>query len=161
MVEYRDLYDKNKQMTGKSYIKGESIPDEYYNIIVNIIIKNSSDEFLIQKRVPKKGGQWALTGGHPKAGETSLDGIKSEVREELGLNVDNENIILFTTLIIQNHFIDLYYLKKDINIGDLCFQKDEVDDVKWATKDEILSLIERDDFFEGYKFLEYLKVNSK
>ena len=144
MVEYRDLYDANKQMTGKTFIKGEKIPNEYYNVIV--------------VRVPNKGGQWALTGGHPKAGETSLEGIKAEVKEELGLNVDNDNIDLLTTITIDNHFIDLYYLEKDVDIKDIHIQREEVEDVKWTTKDEILKMIEEDEFYEGYKFLEYLKV---
>lgn len=64
MVEYRDLYDVNKCVTGKTFIKGEQVPKGYFYLIVIIVIKNGLDKYLIQKRVERKGGKWALTGGH-------------------------------------------------------------------------------------------------
>lgn len=53
MIEYRDLYDENKQVTGKTFIKGEQVPKGYYYLIVTIVIKNN-DKYLIQKRVEKR-----------------------------------------------------------------------------------------------------------
>lgn len=158
MVEYRDLYDENKQVTGKTFIKGEQVPKGYYYLIVTIVIKNN-DKYLIQKRVERKGGRWALTGGHPKAGETSLEGIREEVKEELGIDITNDNPILFKTITHNDQFFDLYYLEKDININDIKIQKEEVDDVCYATKDEIIKMHNENKFHEGhYKmFEEYLK----
>ena len=43
MVEYRDLYDANKCVTGKTFIKGEQVPKGYFYLIVIIVIKNSLD----------------------------------------------------------------------------------------------------------------------
>ena len=158
MIEYRDLYDENKQVTGKTFIKGEQVPKGYYYLVVTIVIKNN-DKYLIQKRVERKGGKWALTGGHPKAGETSLEGIREEVKEELGIDITNDNPILFKTITHNNQFFDLYYLEKDININDIKIQKEEVDDVCYATKDEIIKMHNENKFHEGhYKmFEEYLK----
>ena len=158
MIEYRDLYDENKQVTGKTFIKGEQVPKGYYYLIVTIVIKNN-DKYLIQKRVEKKGGRWALTGGHPKAGESSLEGIRAEVKEELGIDITNDNPILFKTITYNDQFFDLYYLEKDININDIKIQKEEVADVCYATKDEIIKMHNENKFHEGhYKmFEEYLK----
>ena len=158
MIEYRDLYDENKQVTGRTFIKGEQVPKGYYYLIVTIVIKNN-DKYLIQKRVERKGGRWALTGGHPKAGETSLEGIREEVKEELGIDITNDNPILFKTITHNDQFFDLYYLEKDININDIKIQKEEVADVCYATKDEIIKMHNENKFHEGhYKmFEEYLK----
>lgn len=158
MIEYRDLYDENKKVTGKTFIKGEQVPKGYYYLIVTIVIKNN-DKYLIQKRVEKKGGKWALTGGHPKAGESSLEGIRAEVKEELGIDITNDNPILFKTITYNDQFFDLYYLEKDININDIKIQKEEVADVCYATKDEIIKMHNENKFHEGhYKmFEEYLK----
>ena len=52
MVEYRDLYDKNKKVTGKTFIKGEQVPNGYFYLIVVIVIK-TGDKYLIQKRVER------------------------------------------------------------------------------------------------------------
>lgn len=158
MVEYRDLYDKNKQVTGKTFIKGEQVPKGYFYLIVVIVIKNG-DKYLIQKRVERKGGVWALTGGHPKAGESSLEGIREEVKEELGIDITNDNPVLFKTITHNDQFFDLYYLEKDINLNDIKIQKEEVDDVCWATKDEIIKMHDENRFHEGHygMFEEYLK----
>lgn len=83
MKEKRDLYDKNGNATGDTYYKGDRIPEGYYPMVVMIAIQNSNDEFLMQKRVASKGGDWGVTGGHPKAGENPITGIITEVKEEL------------------------------------------------------------------------------
>ena len=88
-MEYRDLYDAKRNLTGKTIQKGEDIPEDYYILIVVVFIQNHKGEFLMQKRSERKGGKWATTGGHPKAGETSLEGIQTEVQEELGIHLEN------------------------------------------------------------------------
>ena len=81
MAELRDLYDVNSNLTGKTYHKGEAIPEGFYPIVVMDVIRNSKGEFLMQKRVPRKGGDWGVTGGHPKSGETPLEGIVIAVKD--------------------------------------------------------------------------------
>ena len=50
-------------------------------MVVMVVIRNSKGEFLMQKRVESKGGDWGVTGGHPKSGETPIEGIITEVKE--------------------------------------------------------------------------------
>ena len=52
-------------------------------MVVMVVIKNSKGKFLMQKRIKSKGGDWGVTGGHPKANETLLEGIVTKVKEEL------------------------------------------------------------------------------
>ena len=47
-MEIRDLYDVNKNLTGKTFVKGEQVPNGYYYLIVAIILENSKGDFLIQ-----------------------------------------------------------------------------------------------------------------
>ncbi|MEG1009273.1 MAG: hypothetical protein RSF67_05615 [Clostridia bacterium] len=56
MKEERDLYNSNLELTGKTYFKGDSIPENYYPMVVMIAIQNSKGEFLMQRRVSRKGG---------------------------------------------------------------------------------------------------------
>ena len=131
-MEKRDLYDKNKNLTGETIYKGEIVPKGRYYITVVVWIQNDEDNFLIQKRVLKKDGKWSTTGGHPVSGETSKQGIIAEIKEELGLDLTNKEIILFKTLKTEDDFVDLYYLKANIDINDIAMQKEEVEDVRWA-----------------------------
>lgn len=66
MREKRDLYNSHLQLSGKTYFKGDNIPIGLYPMVVMIAIQNSKGEFLMQKRVESKGGDWGVTGGHPK-----------------------------------------------------------------------------------------------
>lgn len=164
-MELRDLYDANKCVTGKTFVKGEQVPKGYYYLIVAIYIQNSKGEFLIQKRVPRKGGQWATTAGHPKAGESSLEGLLTEVSEEIGIDLSGDNPILFETWNKFDQFFDIYYLKKDIDLSEIKIQEEEVDGVRWASIEEIKEMYKNGEFHEGHyimfeKCLNYLKKEN-
>ena len=80
-MEKRDLYDENKKLTGETIYKGEKVPKGRYYITVVVWIQNEEGEFLIQKRSKEKDGKYGFTGGHPKTGETSLQGMITEIKE--------------------------------------------------------------------------------
>lgn len=71
-MEKRDLYDEDKELTGKTILKGEKIPEGYYYLTVIVWIENSKNKFLIQRTSYLKYHMYATTGGHPKSGENSL-----------------------------------------------------------------------------------------
>ena len=94
-MEKRDLYDINRSLTGKTICKGEPIPKNNYIVVVLVFIQNSDGKFLIQKRSKIKNGKYATTGGHPKSGENSIQGIISEVKEEIGLDINSKDLKLY------------------------------------------------------------------
>ena len=116
-MEKRDLYDKERKLTGETIYKGEPIPKGKYIIVILVMIQNSKGEFLIQKRSKLKDGKYAATGGHVKTGQTSIKGMIEEIQEELGLTVKPEELELLYTAREDKHdvFFDLYYMKKDID----------------------------------------------
>lgn len=152
-MEIRDLYDINKNLTGKTFVKGEQVPKGYYYLIVAVIIENSNGEFLIQKRVERKGGKWALTAGHPKSGESSFEGICSETMEEIGIDIRNDDLKLVDTWINNDQIFDIYYLKKDINMEDIVIQEEEVDGVKYVPLEEIYDMNSRGEFHPNHFIL--------
>lgn len=150
-MELRDLYTSKRILTGEVIEKGKDVPKGKYYITVVVFIENSKGEFLLQKRVHKKDGKWATTGGHPKSGESSLEGIVTEIREELGLTVKQNELTLYKSIQTEDDFVDLYYMKKDINLGDVKVQKEEVETVKWASREEITRLIRQGVFSESHE----------
>ena len=163
-MEKRDLYDKDRNLTGEFIYKGESIPKGKYIIVLLVMIQNSKGEFLIQKRSKQKGGKFAATGGHVKSGQTSIEGMMDEIQEEIGLTVKPEELELLYTAREdeQDVFFDLYYMKKDFEISDLILQEEEVESVSWKTIEEIDELIKQDMFLinhaeEVYRTIEILK----
>lgn len=141
MAELRDLYDKNSNKTDKTYRKGEPIPEGYYPMVVMVVIRNSKGEFLMQKRVAAKGGDWGVTGGHPKSGETPIEGIITEVKEELGLDFSKENFIEYDAGCDGKDCYKMYFVNKDVDINNITIQEDELSEVRWFTMDELQDMV--------------------
>ena len=145
--EYTDLYDENKKKTDKKLFRAKGtkleVPKGFYNIVVIIFIENSKGEFLFQKTSKNKGSIWAVAGGHVKEGETSIEAIINELKEEMNLDIKKNEVKLFKTYKYESAFKDVYYLKKDIDINKLNCSKDEVANLKYFTKDEISKIIKQ------------------
>lgn len=145
--------------------KGQDYPRNRKILVVAIWIQNQKGEFLIQKRSEQKDGKWATTGGHPTTGQSSLEGIITEVQEEIGLDISYEHVILFDSNYDEKVFCDLYYLNKEVDSEALVLQKEEVSEVKWATIEEIENLYRLHQFkkshYEMFHIcLDYLKSRT-
>ena len=152
-MEKRDLYDANRNLTGKTMYKGEEIPEGSYIVVVLVFIQNSEGKFLIQKRSERKNGLFATTGGHPKSGEDSIQGIITEVKEEIGLDIKSEDLQLYYSGRSDNErvFWDDYYIKMDVpDIESLKLQEEEVASVHWFSRDEIIDLMKNELFFKNH-----------
>lgn len=168
-MEKRDLYDENRNLTGKTIYKGEEIPEGSYINVVLVFIQNSEGKFLIQKRSERKNGLYATTGGHPKSGENSLQGIITEVKEEIGIDLKPEDVKLYYGGRSDNErvFWDDYYVKMDVpDISSLKLQEEEVASVHWFSKDEIIDLRKKGLFFMNHfeefeVLLDWIERNNK
>ena len=165
MAELRDLYDINSNKTNMTYHKGEEIPKGYYPMVVMVVIRNSKGEFLMQKRVESKGGDWGVTGGHPKSGETPLEGIITEVKEELGLDFSSEEFIEYDSGCDGKDCYKMYFVTKDIDIKDISIQEEELSEVKWFSMEELHRMVDtkelNDDQIDCFvKVCDYLNNNS-
>lgn len=152
-IEKRDLYDINRNLTGETILKGESIPEDRYITVVLVFIQNNKGKFLIQKRSKVKNGKYATTGGHPKSGESSIQGIITETKEEIGVELNPKDLQLFYSnrSDLKRVFWDDYYVRMDIpNIEQLVLQKEEVESVCWLSESEIKKLMEEDKFFKNH-----------
>ena len=143
--EYTDLYDDNKNLTGEKIFREKGtkleVPKGKYTIVVLAFIENSKGEFLFQMTSKRKKSVWATTGGHVKAGQTSKEAILEEIKEELGIDIDPTEIKLFKTYKYESAFKDVFYIRKDIDINELVYKEDEVEYVRYLTKEEIMDLI--------------------
>lgn len=152
-IEKRDLYDENRNLIGETIFKGEEIPEGKYIVVVLVFIQNSEGKFLIQKRSERKNGKYATTGGHPKSRENSIQGIITEVKEEIGLDIKPEDLQLYYggKSEIEKVFWDDYYVKMDVpDIDKLKLQEEEVASVHWFSIEEIKDLMKQDKFFKNH-----------
>lgn len=161
-MELLDIYDSTGLPTEKTIVRGDknTILGDNEHIAVGVIfIENSKGEFLIQKTSIEKGGEFSSTGGHITHNETPLSSIKREVEEELGINIDNENIQELGFMLYDKPLRYMFYLKKDIDLKNIKLQQEEVEYVKYMTIEEINNLIETNQITKshGILFKEVLK----
>ena len=87
-MELWDVYDINRNKTGKTAVRGEGLPEGGYHLVVHVCIIGSDGRMLIQQRQPFKHGfsnLWDVSaGGSAVAGETSS---AAAMREETGFFV--------------------------------------------------------------------------
>ena len=140
--EKRSLYDKNSNLTDKFYFKGDKIPENYYPMVVMVAIQNSKGEFLMQKRTPHKGGDWGITGGHPKFGETPTQGMITEIKEELGLDINENDLVEFNSGCDGTDCYKMYYLKLDVDLKNITIQEDELTEVRWFSLSKLQEMVE-------------------
>ena len=158
MEEIWDIYDINRNKTGKTARRGiDKLKEGEYHIIVNAIIMNSKNEILISKRAPHKefGLLWECSGGSILAGETSLEGMLREVKEELGLIFSKEDakyLKEFRRDKIPPDFKDLWLFKKDVDLKDITFPDGEAIDVKWVFIETFMKMYENKEIIPTVDF---------
>ncbi len=144
MAEYWDVYDGNREFTGKTIKRGEPFGENEFYVCCEVWIVNSKNQMLVTQRHPDKkaGGQWEFTGGGVLAGETTLSAAVREVKEELGLCLDETEFELHEVYKHKNYFMDIYVVRKDLAEEEIILDKNEVVDWKWLSSKEIEQLVD-------------------
>lgn len=148
MSELMDVYNEKRKKKKNKIIKRKDIDNlnkNEFTIVVHCWIINSKKEILLTQRSMKagRGGMWEDTHGGLRAGETSLDGMKRELKEELGIVINDNELILVKTLKRDNVFRDIYIIKKDISLETINFCDGEVMNVKYVSIEEFKTIIEK------------------
>ena len=150
IIEIWDLYTQDRIKTDKTMIRGQKIIPGLYRLVVHVCIFNSQGEMLIQQRQPFKSGwsiRWDVTvGGSAISGDTSQSAAEREVYEEIGYRLSLDGIRPALTINFDDGFDDFYLIQQDLEIDALKLQYEEVQSVKWASRDEILKMIQEEIF---------------
>ena len=145
MEEYNDIYDENRNLTGRVHLRGTPWNKGEYGLVVCVWVYDGRGHLLMTRRAPEKSfaGTWENSGGVAQAGESSIQAIVRELREETGIVAAPEEFELFCTDRDRTAFYDFYCLKRDIPLEAITLQPGETDDVKWVTFEQIHKMIER------------------
>jgi isopentenyldiphosphate isomerase len=112
---------------------------------------------LIQQRQPFKRGWsnlWDISvGGSAVSGDSSRSAAERETLEELGLSIDLADVRPTLTVHWEHGFDDYYVLTRSVDLNALRLQYEEVQAVRWASKEEILQMIDNGLFIPYEKSL--------
>lgn len=149
-MEYIDIFDENNNPTGEVKEKIKAHEDGNFHRTAHIWIMNDKKELLLQKRSATKKSHpncWDISGaGHIKSGETVINGAIRELKEELGIKV-NENDLKFIEIVKstknpQNQEFGYVYLVECNNrIEDYTFEDDEVSEVRYVYFEDLEKMV--------------------
>lgn len=162
-MELIDVLDENGNKTGIIRNKRLIYKNGDWHKSVHVWLINDANELLIQKRSKNKEtfpDLWAISiAGHVTTGENSIQAVKREIQEEIGIDIDERSpIYMFSVKRKQeynqgylNVIDDVFLLKYNLEIGNAHLQKEELSDIKFIHyKDFKKRLEEKDPNFVPY-----------
>ena len=175
-MEYIDIFDENNNSMGKVKEKMQAHEDGNFHRTAHIWIINDKRELLLQKRSATKKSHpncWDISGaGHIRTGETVIEGAIRELKEELGIAVEEKDLQYIVTIkstknLKNMEFQYVYLLNCDKEIEEYIFEDNEVSEVKYVHFQELEKMVEEkveglllhDEEFK--KLFEYIRKNEK
>jgi len=137
--EFLEVVDKEGEVIGilpRSEIHGDP---SLLHRVVHLLVFNDRGELLLQKRSMNKDvapGKWDTSvGGHVNPGEDLLDAVRREMNEELGITIC-EPEFLYSYIHSNPYESELVYTYSCVYKGEVLFNKDEIDEVRfWGLKE--------------------------
>ena len=151
--EILDLYDEDFNKIDKTIIRRVDEIPEGTNIMQAYILIKNADKYLLEQTTKRNNYKWAIPGGHVLSGETPEVALKRELKEELGINDFDYKKIETIKFPYNSYIFNVFYSETTINSDSLVLQPNEVIQVKWYSKEEIIELIENDKIPRGYAYI--------
>lgn len=145
MTEYNDIYDRDRNLTGRVHRRGTPWKKGEYGLVVCVWVYDGHGKVLLTRRAPEKSaaGTWENSGGAVKAGEDSLTAIVRELREETGITAKPEEFELLDACTERGTHYDHYCLRRDPAKVKVVLQPGETDGVQWATFEMVREMVKK------------------
>ena len=171
--ELLEVLNENGVGTGRPETRANVHKQGLWHRAIIVAIVNDKNEILIQKRASTKEkfpGLWDLSiAGHVPFGFDSVACAASEVMEELGYMLPKgvqlrdfrfmtsfRNQLPVSDTFLENQFYDFFVYNANIPLSEFKIQKEEVDEVRYATAFEIKSMAEQGLFHPRTEWINVL-----
>ena len=150
-LEYWDLFNDKGLHLQKIHKRGIALNPGEYHMVVSNWIRNKTGEYLIQKRTkPLRGhpNPWSCTAGAAIKGESSIEAVIRETKEEMGIKFTNSDLIQMECTFFDDFFMVVYESAWNGESELLSYDPEEVAEVKWVKRSEIIEMYHSEDFFD-------------
>ncbi len=141
--EFIDILNEEGEPTGEILLKSKAHANGLWHASAQVWIITPDRKVLLQQRAANKDSYpnlWDISvAGHLSAGDTPLIAALREIEEEIGLQLNKEDLQYLKTIkrqkvpkdgFFDNEFNHLFLVKNPIEIGRLKLQESEVAAVK-------------------------------
>ena len=142
-MEFNDIYDENRNLTGRVHRRGSSWKPGEYGLVVCVWVYDGKGNLLLTRRAKGKrfAGTWENSGGAAKAGETSCQAIARELFEETGIRAEQEEFELLGSDRDAHIHYDFYCLHRTTPLNQIVLLPGETDGVQWANFAQVHEMI--------------------
>lgn len=155
MDEFIDIVTASGEPTGKTALKSDAHKNGWYHNTIHLWLYTKKGEILLQQRSHQKQIYpllWDVSvAGHIDAGESFVEAVLRETKEEIGLQLHEENLLKIgvklhessyaNDTIQDNEFHQVYIAELTRGLKDLVPQKDEVEALKLVSFKEFKTLL--------------------
>ena len=146
LPELWDLYDSAGNPLSRRIVRGSPmLPGEFHRL-VQIWVRNAAGAYLVQQRADNE--LWAATAGCVAAGEESRQTAQRELAEEMGLDVEANQLRQVGVSRSQHALGTAWLVEVEVELDQLPLQSEEVLAAAWLTTDQIRRLVEHGIFYD-------------
>jgi len=134
------------QIIINSYCANNIMTEQTFpNVTVGALIFDDEGKIFLMKSPKWLGGVYTIPGGHIELGETMEKALMREIKEEVGLDVDNVEYLMTQEFIYgeafykRKHFIFVDFIAKAKN-RDVKLDNIEATEYIWVTPEEALRI---------------------
>jgi isopentenyldiphosphate isomerase len=140
-----DILDSAGRSLGYTKARNQVHRDGDWHRTVHVWILRDQVELLMQLRGPNQESnpnKWDVSSaGHCSAGDSSLEDAKREVKEELGWDIQTQDLMYLDTMksewifgeVVDREFSDIYLMRVSSPTPPFHLQKTEVQAVAWCS----------------------------
>ncbi len=142
-MEYMDVYDRDRNLTGRTHLRGKPWKKGEYGLVVCVWVWDGKNKVLLTRRAPEKTfpGTWENSGGAVQAGEQSRQAIARELFEETGIRAEEEEFVLLCSGRDRHTHYDYYALERYVPLEEIRLLPGETDGVRWASFSQVRKMV--------------------
>jgi len=144
-MELWDAYDRNGNRTGETLVRDEPIPAGRYHLVSEVLVRHRDGSYLCMIRSRQKPNYplypECTAGGSALMGESALECIRRELREETGIEwTEFEEIARTVREKYATIFIS-YLCTVDWPKDRITLQEGETESFRWLSEAEFIELL--------------------
>lgn len=144
-MELWDAYTRNGVKTGGVLVRGQRMWPGIYHLVCEVLVRHIDGSFLCMIRSRQKPNYplypECTAGGSALLGESPIDCIRRELREETGIEWDDFEEVNVTVRECYATIFHSYICTVDWPKDAITMQEWETEDYRWLTEEEFIELL--------------------